>query len=65
MWRPLYDALFESGLIPDPNTVRRVTIDAQVGKPCMLTYETFADGRIVDAVGVMHFTDSAKQALVK
>ncbi len=47
-WEPFFDALKEAGLLPDPDRTRRVIIDAQVGEPCKIIYETYGDERLND-----------------
>ena len=43
-------ALHAAGIVPDPNTIRRVVIDLQAGQVAVLHLELLADVRILDVV---------------
>lgn len=49
LWRPLYEALRDNGLLENETKCRRVVIDAEVGKPVVITYEYYAEeGQVYD-----------------
>ncbi len=61
IWKPLYDALQEQGLLPD--NCCRITIDARVGEPAVITYETYADDRILGIAPAICPTDDKAESL--
>lgn len=64
-WLPLFEALKDSGLLPDYEHTSCVVIDAEVGKPCRMTIYRFADERISVVGGAIQIAKDASDGVVR
>lgn len=64
LWQPFFEAMTAAGLLDEPQTCRRLVIDAEVGKALRITYHRFGDDRVLDVVKSMQETSDVGKATV-
>lgn len=65
-WEPLFEALKETGLLPEPTYCRSIHIDASRNDACTVIYHRHADSRLLDVIasGAIVVTDDETKAVV-